>query len=108
MHENDFAQALARCLNGGSAADWEQFIRLAQPVAASTILRGLSPTSPGRQALADDLIQDCFLKMCAGNYRVLRNFHSGDSAALRVYIRTIAASVLADHFRRRNRPDINA
>ncbi|HTX35193.1 MAG TPA: sigma-70 family RNA polymerase sigma factor [Bryobacteraceae bacterium] len=93
-------QVLARCLNGGNTADWELFIGLAQPVVSSAILRGLSRASPARAGLADDLIQDCFLKMCADNYRILRNFRSAASNALRAYLRTIAASVLVDHFRR--------
>jgi RNA polymerase sigma-70 factor (ECF subfamily) len=108
MGDKDLAKMLERCLDGAGPARWEPFIEEAQPVISSGVLRSLSRGSSLNRDLADDLVQDCFLKLCANDFRVLRNFRSGDANALRAYLRAIAASVVADHFRRReSKPTID-
>jgi RNA polymerase sigma-70 factor, ECF subfamily len=99
MDDKDLASILKRCLANGTKADWECFVELAQPVLAAGVLRSLSRLTPATRELVDDLIQETFLKICAANFRVLRNFRTDDSNALRVYLRTIAASTVTDHFR---------
>ena len=99
MDGGDVAQLLKRCLNGGGNAEWEAFIALAQPVIASGILRSLSRGTFVTRDLADDLIQDCFLKICDKDFRVLRNFRGADANSLRAYLRAIASSIVMDHFR---------
>jgi RNA polymerase sigma-70 factor (ECF subfamily) len=47
--------------------------------------------------LAEDLIQETFLKLCADNYRVLRAFRADQDNPLYAYLRTIAKSVVADY-----------
>lgn len=102
MNDTDVASILERCLKDDGAANWELFIRHAQPVVASAVLRALSYGPSTNRDLADDLIQDCFLKICANEYRILRNFRGRDSVALRAYLRAIAGSVVMDHFRQRH------
>lgn len=45
------------------------------------------------------MIQDTFAKLCAADFKVLRNFRGQDSAALQAYLRVIAASVATDRVR---------
>lgn len=99
--DRDFAQLLEECLREGTPARWEVFIQTAQPVIASAVLKALSRGSSTSRELVDDFIQDCFLRLCANNFKVLRNFRSGDANALRVYLRTVATSITVDHFRRK-------
>lgn len=108
MDDRDITQILNRCLDGGGEAEWEAFIARVQPVIASGVLRSLSRGTSASRELADDLIQDCFLKICANDFRVLRNFRAADANALRVYLRTIAGSIVMDHFRsQRSRPAVD-
>jgi RNA polymerase sigma factor (sigma-70 family) len=95
----NIADALRDCLAAGSPANWEAFIDLAQPVIATAIFRTLRRWMRTDRALADDLVQDTFAKLCAADFRVLRNFRGQDSTALRAYLRVIAASVVTDRLR---------
>jgi RNA polymerase sigma-70 factor (ECF subfamily) len=102
MMDQDLAQLLEQCLKDGATAQWEAFIQRTQPIIASAVFRRLSRSSPANRELASDFIQDCFLRMCANNFRVLRNFRTRDATALRVYLGTIASSIVMDHFRRKD------
>lgn len=93
----DFALTLKQCLETGSTRSWDQFVARAQPLIASTVIRALARWGRTNPTLADDLIQDTFLKLCAKNCHVLRSFRGVDNAALCAYLRTIASSVVADH-----------
>lgn len=104
----DLALTLRRCLSGGSAVHWEAFIHLAQPTIAGAVLRTLSRGSITGRETADDLIQDTFLKLCADDYRVLRNFRGDGTPALRAYIKVIASSIAMDYFRSgQAKPQVN-
>jgi len=99
MDETDLAALLRRCLAGGENADWDRFIRLSQPTVAAGVLRSISSSARVDRELADDLIQDTFLKLCADDFRVLRRFRGDDAVSLRVYLKTIAGTIATDHFR---------
>lgn len=88
---------LRDCLDTGTPASWEKFIRLAQPVIASAIVRTLNRWGGERLNVSDDLIQDTFLQLCAKDFRVLRNFRAGETNSLYAYLRTIASSTVIDY-----------
>jgi RNA polymerase sigma factor (sigma-70 family) len=94
-------EVLNDCLDNGTSSSWETFIALAQPVIAGAVFRAIGRCGRDR-IVADDLIQDTFAKLCASNFRILRNFRGRDPAVLRAYLRVIAASVAADRFRAEN------
>jgi RNA polymerase sigma factor (sigma-70 family) len=96
--DDDLALILQQCLEGGTNAQWESFVRLAQPPVAAAVLRSLSRSSSHRE-VADDLIQETFLKIFADNFRVLRNFRGRGHAELRAYLKIIASSIVMDYFR---------
>jgi RNA polymerase sigma-70 factor (ECF subfamily) len=50
-------------------------------------------------AVVDDLVQDTFLRLCADNCRLLRNFVSREPDSILGYLKVIAANVTHDHFR---------
>jgi RNA polymerase sigma-70 factor (ECF subfamily) len=99
MDDKDLASTLKRCLANGDRADWESFMKLAQPLVAAGVLRSCSRMAMTTRDLVDDLIQETFLKRCANDFRILRNFRMDNINALHVYLKTIAASVAVDHFR---------
>jgi RNA polymerase sigma-70 factor (ECF subfamily) len=99
VDEEDLAPALQRCLATGNKADWEAFIAVAQPIIAAAVLRCVARWTTAGRELVDDLIQETFLKLCNRDFRILRNFRTGDNRALHVYLKTIAGSTVVDHFR---------
>lgn len=98
----DLATILKRCLSNGGRADWEHFMQLVQPVVAAGVLRSVSRLKPANRELVDDLVQETFLKLCDRDFRILRSFRSEEQNALHVYLKTIASSVVIDHFRSRS------
>src|SRR5437588_9254334 len=99
MKDGNRSPVLQQCLQNGSKSEWETFISLAQPVIASGVLQSLTRLSVFSRELADDLIQDTFLRICADNFRILRNFRAAVSNALCVYLKTIATSIVVDYLR---------
>ena len=99
MNETDLAGVLRQFLASGEAADLDRFIRLAQPVVAAGVLRIARRMGQADRSFADDMIQETFLKVCAADFRVLRDFRASDANALEVYLKTIAASVVVDQIR---------
>ncbi len=91
-------EVLRECLEKHASVNWELFIALAQPVIASAVWRAIRRRGGDRSAM-DDLIQDTFAKICAADFRILRNFRGRDSGSLQKYLKVIAASVVADRFR---------
>lgn len=97
LEDDDLALTLKHCLESGSPRSWNQFVARAQPIIAGTVLRSLARWGRTDSNLADDLIQDTFLKLCAKNCHVLRSFRGGETHFLCAYLRTIASSVVADY-----------
>lgn len=95
---NDFALILKECLDTGTSTSWDHFVALAQPIVAGAIVRALARWGGAESVLADDLIQDTFVKLCAKNCHVLRSFRGTETTALCAYLRTVASSIAADHF----------
>lgn len=95
----DIAQALRRSLQTGNPRDCEEFIRLAQPIIASGVLRALRPSGFPDRDRVDDLVQDTFARLYDRNAEVLRAFQSDKAEALAGWLRTVAASVALDSIR---------
>ena len=105
--ERNIAQVLRDCLETGASGRWEAFIELAQPVIATAVFRTIARWGRSDRSVADDLIQDTFARLCAHDFRALRNFRGQDSAALRAYLRVIAVSVTTDRFRSEHMPAVS-
>jgi len=98
---------LRDCLEMGASSPWEAFIGLAQPVIATAVFRTIARWGRTDRSVADDLIQDTFARLCAHDFRALRNFRGQDSAALNAYLRVIASSVATDRFRAEHAPAVS-
>jgi RNA polymerase sigma-70 factor (ECF subfamily) len=101
MPDEDLAQLLGDCLARGGRNYWERFIESAQPLIAATVLHTLARFSAGSRNLADDLVQETFLRLCDDNFRALRSFRgAGDAVALKAYLRVIASNTVIGRLRR--------
>jgi RNA polymerase sigma-70 factor (ECF subfamily) len=87
------------CAEGGTREAWEEFVQRFNPLIARVVLRTARRwTEPSRQLL-DDLVQDTYLKLCADKCRLLRSFEARQPDAIYGYLKTVAASVVHDHFK---------
>ena len=78
---------------------WEEFVRRFHRLIASVVLRTATRFGDSSRQTVDDLIQETYLKLCAGQYRVLRNFEEQHPDAFLGYIKVLAANVVRDHFK---------
>ncbi|HMH12440.1 MAG TPA: RNA polymerase sigma factor [Edaphobacter sp.] len=99
VNQVPFQELLARCVSPGDPSAWEEFVRRFHRPIARVVFRTcerLGHSSPG---LVDDLVQDTYLKLCAENFRMLRQFVQQHPEAFLGYIKVIAANTARDHFK---------
>ncbi|MGD0731743.1 MAG: sigma-70 family RNA polymerase sigma factor [Terracidiphilus sp.] len=96
---NELAKA---CAHSSDAAEWEEFLRRSSPLASLVALRvsrmWVSAPSP---AMVEDIVQEIFLKLCEQERRILRDFEPRGEDSFLGLLRTVAASVANDYYRRR-------
>ncbi|HLH17544.1 MAG TPA: sigma-70 family RNA polymerase sigma factor [Bryobacteraceae bacterium] len=88
---------LQACLD--SKAEWNEFIGAAKPVIQAAVAHTLRPWRTPTAGEIEDLTQDVFVALCAGDFDRLRHFRAERPEALHAYLRTIAASVAIDSLR---------
>ena len=83
---------------------WKEFVSQVDRPICRTIIRTASRWEKPCLSLVEDLRQQTYLKLLRGGCRSLRDFaiQHAETAVLK-YIRTIAANVTIDHFRRRDK-----
>ncbi|HEY2470163.1 MAG TPA: sigma-70 family RNA polymerase sigma factor [Terracidiphilus sp.] len=72
--------------------------RFHRPI-ARVVLRTCQRLGDHSAASVDDLVQDTYLKLCADNFRLLRQFVQQHPDAFLGYIKVIAANTARDHFK---------
>jgi RNA polymerase sigma-70 factor (ECF subfamily) len=95
-------QSLREALEGSELKAWEDFVREAHGVVASTVLRALSRWRYPQKDQVEDLVQETFLKLCANDFYLLRRFRSDRSEALVAYLRAVTSTVVSDAQRARS------
>lgn len=60
--------------------------------------RGVDLGSPG--SIVDDLVQEAYVKLLAGERRALHGFHGKSDNSIYTYLASIAANVTRDHFKK--------
>jgi RNA polymerase sigma-70 factor (ECF subfamily) len=93
------AELIASCLEADSASAWREFVARFQPLIASVILRTIRRYGESNLSLADDLVQETFLRLCKDDCKALRQFEQRHEDAIFGYLKVVAASVTMDHFR---------
>jgi RNA polymerase sigma-70 factor (ECF subfamily) len=92
---------LRSCLRGQKCDDWRELVRWLQPVIAAAIVRVFLRFTGRRPNpdVADDLVQQTYIRLFGGDYRVLRHFENQEEGALLAYVRTIAGNLAVDFLR---------
>jgi RNA polymerase sigma-70 factor, ECF subfamily len=97
-------ELLSYCLDSQNEAGWTEFERRFQPHIARVIYRSVCLRIGPDLALVDDLVQETFLKLCANNFKALREFYFQHDNAFFGFLKVVAANVVRDYFRRKNVP----
>ncbi len=88
------------CAQGGDSAAWEEFVRRFHRLIATVVLRVARRWDAGPSPnVIDDLVQDTYLKLCADNCQMLRNFQPRHPDAFYGYLKVVAANLARDHFK---------
>jgi RNA polymerase sigma-70 factor (ECF subfamily) len=95
------AELVRRCLAGNDEAAWYEFVRRFQPLIATVIVKTLRRWTNPQPALVDDLVQECYLKLCAGNFKALRQFDFLHENSFLGYLKVVASNVVQDYCRHR-------
>jgi RNA polymerase sigma-70 factor, ECF subfamily len=76
-------------------------VRLFQPLIASVVLRIVRRNGDVAPSIADDLVQETYLRLCRDNCRALREFEHRHEHAIFGFIKVVAGSVALDYVRAR-------
>ena len=90
---------LHECLSNDRPAVWVTFIAQFQRVIASTIIKTSRRCGQLTPGVIDDLVQETYLRLCADNYRVLRQFRASDARSFYGLLQAVAMTATLDHFR---------
>jgi RNA polymerase sigma-70 factor (ECF subfamily) len=93
-------ELLQQCTGTGESEAWHEFIRRFNPLIAAVVLRTARRWSSVEKATVDDLIQEVYLKLCADEFRLLRDFNSRHADAIFGYLKVVATNQVHDHYRR--------
>ncbi len=78
---------------------WNELVRRTHRVVASVILRVTQQWGGQSLEAVDDLVQETYLKLCADNCRLLRDFELRHELAFFGFLKVVATNVARDHFR---------
>ena len=88
------------CVSSDDEGAWAEFIRRFQPLIAKIVGRTARRQYPHTaQHQVDDLVQETYLKLCADDCRLLRQFQSRYRDSIYGFLKVVAASVVLDHFK---------
>jgi RNA polymerase sigma-70 factor (ECF subfamily) len=91
------------CLKNDQEA-WKEFRARFHQVISLAVLRTARRWGNTSNGLMEDLIGDTYLKLCADNFKLLRNFEFRTESGLYGFLKVIATNVTHDYFRH-PRPD---
>lgn len=87
------------CLNSDEEA-WKEFTIRYKQVISLAVLRTARRWGNNSKAVLEDLIGDTYLKLCANNFALLRNFKFRTDAGIFGFLKVVATNVVHDYFRR--------
>jgi len=92
-------ELVSACVAVGDPAAWEEFVSRFQPLISTIVVRTARRLGDPSTATANDLVQETYVKLCADDFRILRNFDSRHSGAFFGFVKVITTNVVRDHFK---------
>jgi RNA polymerase sigma-70 factor (ECF subfamily) len=96
LSSNELAR---QCAGSRDPEAWDEFIRRFQPVIASSVFRTVRQWHEPTREQADDLVQETFLKLCADDCQMLRDFEPKHEDAIFGFLKIVTSNVVRDHFK---------
>jgi RNA polymerase sigma-70 factor, ECF subfamily len=90
---------VAACLATREEAVWAEFVRRFRPLISTVVLRTARNWGAPTPTQLDDLIQETYLKLCADDCRLLKNFRSQHPGAIFGFLKVVTANVVNDYFK---------
>ncbi len=95
----DLNQIDLRALCRGDKQTWDAFVAAAAPLISAMARRTLATYGLGEEDVMD-AAQDVFVRLCAGEFRLLKTYDPG-RAGLSTWLAVVSRSTAIDHARRR-------
>lgn len=95
-------ELVSYCLDSQDQDGWTEFVRRFQPLIAGVVTKCVFRRKHPKPDLIADLVQDTFLKLCANNFKALRNFSFKDDHGFFGFLKVVASHVVEDYFRSQN------
>lgn len=92
-------ELLRLCLVSNDPEAWHEFVRRFQPLIARVVVKSIRRWTDPAPSLADELVQETYLKLIANDYRALRTFDLQHENAFLGFLKVVASNVVQDHFR---------
>lgn len=78
---------------------WKEFRVRYEKIINLAVLRTARRWGDSSKATLEDLIGETYLKLCANNFELLRNFQFRTDAGIFGFLKVVATNVVHDHFR---------
>jgi RNA polymerase sigma-70 factor (ECF subfamily) len=92
-------ELILACKQTNDTAAWEEFVHRFHRLIATVALRVARRWGEPSRHQIDDLVQETYLKLCAGDFRMLRRFKSNHPDAFYGYLKVVTANLVHDHFK---------
>ena len=92
-------ELLQRCICSPEEPAWLEFLNRIKPFLASVVANTLRHWQSANPWLVDDLVQNIYLKLCAHDFKALRELRCPHETALFGFLKVVASHVAQDHFR---------
>jgi len=87
------------CAGSDDLRTWEEFVRRFNKYLLPVVLRTCRQWGEYSGQAADDLVQEIYLKLCADERRLLREFRPEHPESFVGYVKVLAANFVHDHFK---------
>jgi RNA polymerase sigma-70 factor, ECF subfamily len=92
-------QLIRACAESNDGAAWDEFVSRFHRSISLSVIRTANQWGQAPNQVVDDLVQETYLKLCAGRCSLLLRFAEQHPEAVPGYIKTIAVNVAHDHFK---------
>lgn len=92
-------ELLRLCLESNDPEAWQEFVRRFQPLIARIVVKSIRRWTHPAPSLADELVQETYVKLIDNDYRALRKFDLQHENAFFAFLKVVASNVVQDHFR---------
>ena len=95
-------ELIARCIEGGEAEAWEEFIHRTRRLVTGVVYRVATRWNESRAEVLEELVQETYLRLFTSNCKALRDFKPANDDAIYAFVKVLAANIVHDHLRAQN------